>query len=190
MYGWVLKRTLAAVGHEFLSFISTQKMGRGLFNVESGWLSLCSSSECSSLATACPRALKWSQRLSDDAEQLWHRCFVFVLWVFFLSFFGEAGCASTYIYLFSSLKALHLDVNSSKCFHLLIVWLLCSSAVMMHVIIRAELFFLFKLRRVMVFILFFFQDRNVLIAPHASQTLLMEKCKYSNRGMHEKQKLA
>lgn len=31
MYVWVLKRTLAAVRREFLSFISAQKMGRGPF---------------------------------------------------------------------------------------------------------------------------------------------------------------
>lgn len=31
MYVWVLKRTLAAVGHEFSSFISAQKTKRGLF---------------------------------------------------------------------------------------------------------------------------------------------------------------
>lgn len=64
MYVWVLKRTLAAVGRGFLSFISAQKMGRGpVFNAESGSLSLCSSSECSSLATLCRRALKWSPGL-------------------------------------------------------------------------------------------------------------------------------
>lgn len=69
MYVWVLKRTLAAVGHEFLSFISASKTKRGLFlNVETGSLSLCSSSECSSLATVSPRALKWSQGLVRDVE--------------------------------------------------------------------------------------------------------------------------
>lgn len=52
-------------------------MGRGLFNVESGSLSLCSSSECSSLATVRQRALKWSQGLSRDVEYLWHLGSVF-----------------------------------------------------------------------------------------------------------------
>lgn len=62
MYVWVLKRTLATVGHDLSSFILA---GRGFSNVESGSLSLCSSSECSSLATVSQRALKWSQGLSQ-----------------------------------------------------------------------------------------------------------------------------
>lgn len=179
MYGWVLKRTLAAAGHEFLSFISTSRMGRGLFNVKSGWLSLCSSSECSSLATVRRRALKWSQGLT-----MWNS---YDTKATYLCVFA---CASTYIYLFPPSKSfifLHLHVNSCKCFHLPVVWRLCSSAVMMLVIIGEELFFFFKLRHVMFF---FSEDRNVLMAPHASQTLLMEKCKYSNRRKHKKHKLA
>lgn len=150
MYGWVLKRTLAAAGHEFLSFISTSRMGRGLFNVKSGWLSLCSSSECSSLATVSRRALKWSQGLtmwnSYDTKAMY-------LCVF--------ACATTYIYLFPPSKSfifLHLHVNSCKCFHLPVVWRLCSSVVMMLVIIGEELFFFFKLRHVVFFFFFWRQE--------------------------------
>lgn len=70
MYVRVLERTLAAVGRNFSSFISPawidEKKPLSLFfspffffHVESGSLSLCSSSECSSLAAVSRRAF-WS----------------------------------------------------------------------------------------------------------------------------------
>lgn len=83
MYVWVLKRALATVRHKFSSFISVQKIGRGLFNVEPGSLCLCSSSECSSLATV--RALKSCLVFSPFGIVMTLRLFV---------------CMSTYIYLF------------------------------------------------------------------------------------------
>lgn len=54
MYVRVLKRTLAAVRREFSSFISAQKMEKGLFNAALGSLRLCSPCECSSLAVVSP----------------------------------------------------------------------------------------------------------------------------------------
>lgn len=105
MYVWVLKRTLAAVRHEFSSFISAQKMGRGLFNVESGLLSLCSSSECSSLATLCRRALKWS-------PGLWRCGIVMTLGL------CVCPCVCLHLCIFPSARpslSSHLHVKSTKC---------------------------------------------------------------------------
>lgn len=73
---WVLKRTLATVRHESSSFISAQKMEKGLFNVEPGSLCLCSSCECSSLATVNPEL--WCGILALSAGSLWHLISMFV----------------------------------------------------------------------------------------------------------------
>lgn len=139
-------------------------MGRGLFNVESGSLSLCASSECSSLATLCQRALKWSLGL-------WRCGIVMTLGL----------CVSTCVHLHlcifpsggPSLSS-HLYVKSTKC-----VALKRDSSSFNFIYIRSDTTCRNKMMRRVVFCIIckiwlnFPQDRNVLITPHASLTLVM-----------------
>ena len=111
MYVWVLKRTLAVVGHGFSSFYLSTEDGKRPFNVEPGWLSLLFIwvfiiSHCQPESFEVESgALLWCGISHDTkALHLW-------VWVHLhLCVFPTKSCVP-----------LHLHVNSSKCFHLLII---------------------------------------------------------------------
>ena len=142
---------------------------------ESGSLSLCSSSECSSLATVSRRALKWSQGLSRDAEYLWHLGSVFL-------------CASACIYVFphhagppfSALYTRNLAsaLRWKEALHHLTCMYISSDAacnykrgVVFFITLKASVFFL-----------------KFSIPLHAPTSPMMAGCKDSNERKQEKHK--